>query len=292
MSLGLAIAVHSYGYQDNVTDADALIVLGAGLGRTGRPTAAQRVRSTRAAELWHEGYAPYIICTGGVPWFLTERSEADACRDILLEQGVPDDAILLENRSRSTQENALYSRDIMEARGWRTALVVSDRYHLLRANWLFSTAGIQTATTPATVSYLRPERYAYHVAREVAALEWQAVANLLNLPLAMLYKRRTSPTDTEVTHVIGDVADMRPIFIDDMITTAGTMRRGIDSVLRLGAREDITVAATHGVFTPPAMERLSISAVSKLVVTDTVDAARNTLAGRCHKPRTIPARLS
>lgn len=102
------------------------------------------------------------------------------------------------------------------------------------------------------------------------AIEARRLANYLNLPLAMLYKRRTSPTETEVTHVIGEVEGKRPIFIDDMITTAGTMRRGIDSVLRLGALEDITVAATHGVFTHPALERLTIPAVRKIVVTDTV----------------------
>jgi len=102
------------------------------------------------------------------------------------------------------------------------------------------------------------------------AIEARRLANRLNLPLAMLYKRRTSPTETEVTHVIGEVEGKRPIFIDDMITTAGTMRRGIDSVLRLGAREDITVVATHPVFTHPALERLSIPAVSRIVVTDTV----------------------
>lgn len=102
------------------------------------------------------------------------------------------------------------------------------------------------------------------------ATEARRLANRLHLPLAMLYKRRTSPTETEVSHVIGDVAGMRPIFVDDMITTAGTMRRGIDSVLRLGAQEDITVVATHAVFTPPAMERLSIPAVRRIVVTDTV----------------------
>src|SRR5690625_4107603 len=102
------------------------------------------------------------------------------------------------------------------------------------------------------------------------AIEARRLANRLHLPLAMLYKRRTSPTETEVTHVIGEVEGMRPIFIDDMITTAGTMRRGIDSVLRLGAAEDITVAATHAVFTPPAFERLSIPAVRRIVVTDTV----------------------
>src|SRR5690606_11966704 len=81
-------------------------------------------------------------------------------------------------------------------------------------------------------------------------------ANYLNLPLAMLYKRRRSPTDTEVTHVIGEVEGKRPIIIDDMISTAGTMRRGIEALLKLGAQEDVRVTATHAVFTPPAMERL------------------------------------
>jgi ribose-phosphate pyrophosphokinase len=102
------------------------------------------------------------------------------------------------------------------------------------------------------------------------ATEARRLANYLNLPLAMLYKRRTSPTETEVTHVIGEIAGMRPIIIDDMVTTAGTMRRGIDTLLRLGAQPDVTVAATHPVFTPPALERLSIDAVRKIVVTDTV----------------------
>jgi ribose-phosphate pyrophosphokinase len=107
------------------------------------------------------------------------------------------------------------------------------------------------------------------------ATEARRLANYLNLPLAMLYKRRTSPTETEVTHVIGDIAGMRPIIIDDMVTTAGTMRRGIDTLLRLGAQPDVTVAATHAVFTPPALERLSIGAVRKIVVTDTVPFAHD-----------------
>jgi len=86
----------------------------------------------------------------------------------------------------------------------------------------------------------------------------------------MLYKRRTSPTDTEVTHVIGDVEGKRPIIMDDMISTAGTMRRGIEALLALGAKPDVRVAATHAVFTPPALERLSHPAVSGIYVTDTI----------------------
>ena len=105
------------------------------------------------------------------------------------------------------------------------------------------------------------------------ATEARRLANYLDLPLAMLYKRRTSPTETHVTHVIGEVMGLRPIMIDDMISTAGTMRRGIDALLRLGARPGVTVAATHPVFTPPALERLSHDAIERVVVTDTVPFA-------------------
>ncbi len=105
------------------------------------------------------------------------------------------------------------------------------------------------------------------------ATEARRLANYLNLPLAMLYKRRTSPTDTEVTHVIGEVDGKRPIIIDDMISTAGTMSRGIEALLHLGAQPDVRVAATHAVFTPPAMERLHHPAVSGIYVTDTIPLA-------------------
>jgi len=105
------------------------------------------------------------------------------------------------------------------------------------------------------------------------ATEARRLANLLGLPLAMLYKRRTSPTETEVTHVIGDVAGLRPIMIDDMISTAGTMRRGIDALLQLGAAPDVWVAATHAVFTPPALERLTHDAITHVCVTDTIPFA-------------------
>lgn len=179
--LALAVAVHTYGYTDQIQEADVIIVLGAGIQRNNRPTPSHRVRTNRAAELYLEGYAESIICTGGKPWYAA-RSEADACREMLLERGVPDTAILLEDRSRSTEENAIYSRQIMDAHGWQTAVVVSDRYHLLRAGWLFSNVGITAYTSPSSVGYLRLHEYAWFVFRETLALQWQAVSDLLNLP--------------------------------------------------------------------------------------------------------------
>ena len=102
------------------------------------------------------------------------------------------------------------------------------------------------------------------------ATEGRRLANYMGLDLAILYKRRSSPTETEVSHVIGDVEGQRPIIIDDMISTAGTILRGVEALVELGAQPDIRVAATHPVFIPPALERLAHKAISEVIVTDTI----------------------
>ena len=102
------------------------------------------------------------------------------------------------------------------------------------------------------------------------ATEARRLANILELDLAILYKRRSSPTETAVSHVIGDVEGKRPIMIDDMISTAGTMMRAIDALVELGALPEVTLAATHPVFMEPAPERMKHEAISKVFVTDTI----------------------
>ena len=102
------------------------------------------------------------------------------------------------------------------------------------------------------------------------ATEGRRLANFLGLDLAILYKRRNSPTETEVSHVIGNVEGKRPIMIDDMISTAGTMTRAIDALVELGAEPEVRVAATHPVFISPALERLAHDAISEVIVTDTI----------------------
>jgi len=101
------------------------------------------------------------------------------------------------------------------------------------------------------------------------ATEARRLANYLNLPLAMLYKRRNSPTETEVTHVIGEVEGKRPIIIDDMISTAGSVASAAVLLKERGAR-DIYVAATHGILCGPGPQRLSEAPIEQVVVTDTV----------------------
>jgi uncharacterized SAM-binding protein YcdF (DUF218 family) len=179
--LGLVIAIHSYGYVDNAREADVLIVLGAGLRPNNTPSATLRTRAVKAADLWAEGMASHVICTGAVPRRAT-ISEAEGCRRVLLDENVPDSVIILEERSRSTEENAIYASEIMAERGWKSAVIVSSRYHLLRANWLFNRSGIEIYTSPATVSFMTIRQYISQVSREIVALHWQAFSDLLNLP--------------------------------------------------------------------------------------------------------------
>jgi ribose-phosphate pyrophosphokinase len=100
--------------------------------------------------------------------------------------------------------------------------------------------------------------------------EARRLTELLGLPLAFMYKRRTSERDTQVTAVIGDVVGKRVILVDDVISTGGTLRRAVESLIEAGARPDVRVAATHPVLAGDAREKLTHPAIKELIVTDTI----------------------
>ncbi len=179
-------AAHIVGTIDTTQEADAIIVLGAGLLRDGRPGWALTRRSLQAADLWRAGIAPYIICTGGQAESYP-RSEAAACREILLAAQVPARAILLEGQSRSTEENAIYSRRIMDGKGITDVVLVSDSYHMLRASWLFQLQGIATYRSPVQAQRIRsPLSYPFSLNREFVAFNWQLVKETFQIPVTHL----------------------------------------------------------------------------------------------------------
>ncbi len=92
----------------------------------------------------------------------------------------------------------------------------------------------------------------------------------LGVPLVVLHKRRLDGGAAEAHAVIGDVAGRRPIVIDDMITTGGTIEGAVLALMGAGAVPEITVAATHGLLVGRALERLENPAISEVVITDTV----------------------
>jgi ribose-phosphate pyrophosphokinase len=94
-------------------------------------------------------------------------------------------------------------------------------------------------------------------------------AEKLGATLAVLAKQRPDHNEAEITLLIGDVRGRTAILIDDMIDTAGTLVAGAKVVRDAGATR-VLVAATHGLFSGGAFERLAGSDVEKVVITDTI----------------------
>jgi ribose-phosphate pyrophosphokinase len=96
-----------------------------------------------------------------------------------------------------------------------------------------------------------------------------AYAHRLGSPLAVLHKRRISGSETEVTHLVGDVRGRACLLIDDMISTGGTIVESAQALRSAGA-STIFVAATHGLLINNAYERLMNAGIRTVFVTDTV----------------------
>ncbi len=88
-------------------------------------------------------------------------------------------------------------------------------------------------------------------------------------PLAIIDKRRQAHNVAEVFNVIGDVAGKTAVLVDDMIDTAGTICEGAKLLREEGARQ-VYACATHAVFSPPAIERLSSGIFEEVIVTNTI----------------------
>ena len=100
----------------------------------------------------------------------------------------------------------------------------------------------------------------------------RAYAKRLNADLAIVDKRRSGPTETEVMHIIGDVEGRNVILVDDMISTATSITEAAKHCRKKGAK-DIYICGTHAVLAGKAVEKLQKAPVKEVVVTDTIPTA-------------------
>ena len=91
----------------------------------------------------------------------------------------------------------------------------------------------------------------------------------LKADLVVLHKTRPDHNVAEITNVVGDVAGKNLLIVDDMIDTAGSITSSVSSLKKLGCK-DIYVAATHAVFSGPAVERLSSAGFKEVIITDSI----------------------
>jgi ribose-phosphate pyrophosphokinase len=97
----------------------------------------------------------------------------------------------------------------------------------------------------------------------------RAYAKRLFGSLAIIDKRRERANVSEVMHIIGDVEGKRCLILDDMIDTAGTLVNAANALMKAGAKE-VAACATHAVLSGPAVKRIAESAISEVIVTNTI----------------------
>ena len=179
----LWVRIDRFGQVDRARRADVIVVLGARVWPSGRPSDALTRRTLHAVKLYREGLAATIVCSGGLGTH--PPTEAQAAARLAMDQGVPSEDIVLEEKGHSTEESAFFASDIMRAQGWQKAIVVSDAYHLWRAKLLFGKAGIEAYPSPAHDERYPLSRrvYLYHLGREVVAVAWYYVKSWLGLSI-------------------------------------------------------------------------------------------------------------
>ena len=95
-------------------------------------------------------------------------------------------------------------------------------------------------------------------------------AEKLNIPIAIIDKRRPKANVSEVMNIIGDIEGKKVILVDDMIDTAGTITNAANALKERGAVE-VDACCTHGVLSGPALKRIEESAINELLVLDTIE---------------------
>ncbi|MEO0812489.1 MAG: YdcF family protein [Myxococcota bacterium] len=123
--------------EEDPQSSDVIIVLGAFASRNGILNESALRRTIKAAELYHQSMAPTVLITGGNEGRPEGEHTAEHMAALARRLGVPSEALIVETESRSTRDNAQRSQVLFDARGFQSAVLVSDMAHLYRARALF-----------------------------------------------------------------------------------------------------------------------------------------------------------
>ncbi len=149
----MMFSVYSFSNQDDKEKSDVIIVLGASTYQK-EPAPVYRERLNHGINLYNEGYSDKIIVTGG-SISKNALSDAEIASDYLIKKGIPKEDILIEDISRYTEENLSYSKAIMEKNSLKTAIIVSDPYHMKRSIIIGEYLGIKCKSSPTKTSMYR-----------------------------------------------------------------------------------------------------------------------------------------
>ena len=149
-ALVIAISIWNYGKVDEKAPADVAIVLGAAIS-DGEVSPVYRERINHAITLYEEGTVDFIILTGGFGEG-SYKSDSQVAKEYALSQDVPEERILIEEKSTITEENLEFSKEIMEENDLETVIIVSDPLHMKRAMLMAKDYNINALSSPTTTS--------------------------------------------------------------------------------------------------------------------------------------------
>ena len=143
---GIYLGIWLYKDTDDTQQADVIIVLGAACFND-EPSPVFRERINHGIWLYENGYAPYLIFTGGKE-SRDQLSESQIAKNYATAKGIPEEVIFIEELSTITEENMQYAKAIMDEQGFEDALIVSDGLHMKRAMLMADDYGILAYPSP------------------------------------------------------------------------------------------------------------------------------------------------
>ena len=161
--------------------------------------------------------------------------------------------------------------DLMTAAG--ITRVISMDLHAGQIQGFFNIPFDHLYAKPVILQYIRqnyPMEKLVLVSPDAGGVERaRAYAKRLDIPLAIIDKRRPRPNEAQAMNLIGDVAGKHAIIVDDMIDTAGTLMQAVHVLMDRGAAS-VSAACTHGVFSGACYERIQASQLREVICTDTI----------------------
>jgi uncharacterized SAM-binding protein YcdF (DUF218 family) len=184
---GLVLFIAIAGPRDQAARADAVLVLGREFFPDGSVRPELYARVDRAAELYRAGLAPHLVVTGSTGGARQPGlTEASLMRDLLVERGVPAEAIDVEAHARDTEENFACSVPILAERDPRRVLLVTDPWHMPRALYQGAryVGRVELVPAPANRSpeWTRPRKRAAHLVYEAVAYLFARVRRISDSP--------------------------------------------------------------------------------------------------------------
>lgn len=141
---------------------DCIVVFAGGVGESGKAQDGYQERVKHAVELFNQGFAKNIIFSSG---YMSVFQEPLVMKALAISLGVPENAIILEDKAANTYQNVKFSTDILLRKGWNEILLVSSPYHMRRVSLVFNKIGknIKVIYTPLINSsfYAHPQENLY-----------------------------------------------------------------------------------------------------------------------------------